>query len=261
MSINFIATPLHDHFMALCRSAKFSIKLCVPFVKTNVISEITNIKQNETSLQLITRINLQNFHSKASDLEALDIVLNAKGQVFNCSNLHAKFYLFDDKRLIVTSANLTSNGLLHNLEAGILCEDSELLNSAIKSYNSITGNQDVSRIGLENTAKIQLILDKLQPLPNIEYPDIELSAIFDGNLGAITDTLSGWKLSVFNRLNALPEMDFDIRIANRIASELGIMYPQNNNREAKVRQILQQLRDVGLIEFSGRGMYKKLWVK
>ena len=48
---------------------------------------------------------------------------------------------------------------------------------------------------------------------------------------------------------------------NFIAEQLKEAYPRNHNREAKVRQILQQLRDIGLIEFTSPGIYKRLWVK
>jgi hypothetical protein len=257
----FTDKPLYNKFIELCSSANRSIKLCAPFVKSNIISEVMSVKDSRVPVELITRLNLQYFHRKVSDIGSLNTVMNAGGNVYNCTNLHAKIYIFDEERVLITSANITSNGLKYNLECGVLSDECLLVQSAVKSYRLITQNDDVSRIGIENTTEIQLMLDKLQPLPHVEYPNIELSATFDGNLSAITDTLSGWKLAVFKKLDELQEIRFDISIANRIASELATIYPHNNNREAKVRQILQQLRDIGLIEFSGRGVYKKLWMK
>jgi type II restriction enzyme len=35
-------------------------------------------------------------------------------------------------------------------------------------------------------------------------------------------------------------------------------YPDNNNIRAKIRQQLQVLRDLGYLEFCGRGVYKLL---
>ena len=40
--------------------------------------------------------------------------------VRNYQNLHAKIYLFDNKKALITSANLTNNGLYHNFEYGVL---------------------------------------------------------------------------------------------------------------------------------------------
>jgi type II restriction enzyme len=40
--------------------------------------------------------------------------------------------------------------------------------------------------------------------------------------------------------------------------ELRVKHPNNNNIEAKIRQQLQFLRDKGFIDFSSRGIYKKV---
>ena len=37
------------------------------------------------------------------------------------------------------------------------------------------------------------------------------------------------------------------------------IYPENNHIKDKIRQQLQYLRDLGLIEFKGKGLYKKLY--
>ncbi|MEG1603603.1 MAG: hypothetical protein RR340_08305, partial [Cloacibacillus sp.] len=39
--------------------------------------------------------------------------------------------------------------------------------------------------------------------------------------------------------------------------KLSAIHPENNNIRAKIRQQLQILRDRGLIEFAGRGRYRK----
>nr|WP_244200117.1 hypothetical protein [Flavobacterium limicola] len=41
-------------------------------------------------------------------------------------------------------------------------------------------------------------------------------------------------------------------------NKLKIKYPNNNHIKDKIRQQLQFLRDKGLIEFNGRGNYKKI---
>ncbi len=39
-------------------------------------------------------------------------------------------------------------------------------------------------------------------------------------------------------------------------AEMSALYPGNNNIRPKMRQQLQVLRDMGLIEFTGRGRYR-----
>jgi len=38
-----------------------------------------------------------------------------------------------------------------------------------------------------------------------------------------------------------------------------LTYPKNNCIEAKIRQVLQQLRNIGLIRFEGNGKYMRLF--
>ena len=42
-------------------------------------------------------------------------------------------------------------------------------------------------------------------------------------------------------------------------NEFSRIYPKNKNIKDKIRQQLQVLRDLSLIEFLGNGIYKKLW--
>jgi DpnI-like restriction endonuclease/phospholipase D-like protein len=229
-------------------------------VKAEITSNIVSAKQNGVSLNLITRINLQSFHKRASDVDALNAVLDASGTVYNCSNLHAKVYIFDDEHLIITSANVTNNGLRHNLECGIISSDVQLVKDAVASYSEIIHEQEVGRIDRDKVAAINDVLRGIPSLPRVEYPQLDLSTVFDGDLAAITNTLTGWKLSLFEELNVLGSTEFDSNDAKTIASRLSPKYPNNHNIEAKVRQHLQELRDLGLVEFTSRGRYKKLWV-
>jgi type II restriction enzyme len=45
----------------------------------------------------------------------------------------------------------------------------------------------------------------------------------------------------------------------RFEPDLHEMYPNNQNIRAKIRQQIQFLRDLGLIEFLTNAKYKKLW--
>ena len=44
-------------------------------------------------------------------------------------------------------------------------------------------------------------------------------------------------------------------------NKLSIQFPQNNHIKDKIRQQLQILRDQNMIEFIGRGLYKKIMEK
>lgn len=67
----------------------------------------------------------------------------------------------------------------------------------------------------------------------------------------------GWTLDIINCIEKIPTKDFTLKEVYNFEKELIIKYPNNNHIKDKIRQQLQFLRDKGLIEFNGRGTYKK----
>jgi len=67
----------------------------------------------------------------------------------------------------------------------------------------------------------------------------------------------GW---LFDVLRCVERLDaaFTLKQMYEFVEELKTKHPANNNIEAKIRQQLQFLRDKGFIEFSSRGIYKKI---
>jgi len=75
--------------------------------------------------RVMTDIRSDSILSGSLDLEALDLFRNrqAGSQVVTLPRLHAKVYLADTKRALITSANLTPSGLDYNFEYGVCLED------------------------------------------------------------------------------------------------------------------------------------------
>jgi phosphatidylserine/phosphatidylglycerophosphate/cardiolipin synthase-like enzyme len=252
-----IARPFFDNFISDCRQAGSSIKLCAPFVKNDIIADIIDVKKSGTPLDLITKINLRSFHAASSDIGALSNILSNAGHVYNCSNLHAKIYIFDDSRCYITSANLTYSGLKNNSECGIFTTESALVRSTLKAYRDLQNHDDVGKITESILDDINLILSNIPSMPSIPYPKIETKACSNEYITAIENTLTGWKKDVFKAIARFDDTftSHDIAI---LADELKEKHSQNHNREAKIRQVLQQLRDLGLVEFVYPGVYRSL---
>ncbi len=143
----------------------------------------------------------------------------------------------------------------------MLTDDLALVDSSVYEYNSIINDDRVGKITMQSISDIAKILGKIPPVQKISYPQFDLSATYESDINPIAESLTGWKKSVFIILNSMQEDVFSTKEVKSIAEKLGEVYPENHNREAKVRQILQQLRDTGLIEFTSPGIYKRLWVK
>lgn len=73
-----------------------------------------------------------------------------------------------------------------------------------------------------------------------------------------TQRARGWTLDVWQCIDKL-EPKFSLIQVYAFTSELQLKYPDNHHVQDKIRQQLQILRDKGLIEFLGRGNYRKLY--
>ncbi len=67
----------------------------------------------------------------------------------------------------------------------------------------------------------------------------------------------GWVFDVLNCINQTPSEVFSLEEVYLFVDLLSKKHPKNNNVEAKIRQQLQVLRDLGVLEFLGRGKYRK----
>ncbi len=68
----------------------------------------------------------------------------------------------------------------------------------------------------------------------------------------------GWILDVLNCVNKIPYNDFTLEQMYEYADYLAVKHPDNHHVKDKIRQQLQVLRDKGIIEFNGRGHYRKV---
>lgn len=68
----------------------------------------------------------------------------------------------------------------------------------------------------------------------------------------------GWTIEVLKIVERIPTQRFDLGDAYEYEEELQRMFPTNRFVRDKIRQQLQVLRDKGIIEFLGKGKYRKL---
>lgn len=68
----------------------------------------------------------------------------------------------------------------------------------------------------------------------------------------------GWILDILKCVDTIKKEKFSLDEMYKFEKELKLKYPNNNFIKDKIRQQLQILRDKGIIEFIGRGQYKKI---
>ncbi len=68
----------------------------------------------------------------------------------------------------------------------------------------------------------------------------------------------GWILDIMMCIDEIKSETFNLDEIYKFEQKLKTKYPKNNFIKDKIRQQLQLLRDKGMIEFVGRGQYKKI---
>lgn len=67
----------------------------------------------------------------------------------------------------------------------------------------------------------------------------------------------GWIIDIMNCIDKIKNNTFSLDEMYNFENQLKLKHPSNNHIKDKIRQQLQYLRDKGIIEFLGRGVYKK----
>lgn len=117
------------------------LKIISPFITLNVVKKVLN-KFKGKEIELITRYNLNDFKVGASSLDALQVLQNEGCKIKGIKNLHSKMYLFDERSVIITSANFTSGGFFNNREFGILSKDKIILDDSLSYFNKLWSFDD-----------------------------------------------------------------------------------------------------------------------
>jgi HKD family nuclease len=182
---------------------------------------------------------------------------------------HPKIYLaraYDESSVVIGSSNLTRGGLKSNIEANVLLKGAFLDETIAGAYE---------------------VYDRLKFMGGRVEPDEELLSIYgelcaeastirkaaaQGKIRELTGRLKGkfqtlhpperkrsdlfgWLEAVYD---ALPDGQFTNEDIYRQKDSFLKYYPDNKNVEAKIRQQLQVLRNLGFIAHLDKGLWQRL---
>lgn len=265
-----IRSPWEDVFVRLLNRASACVYLASPFIKTRTASLIAKSIHSSLDFRYINSFKLAHFHTGASDLEALRILRKENCTQKSVHNLHAKLFIFDSAA-VVTSGNLTPGGLTNNVEFGVLVQG-ETAEELKRDYLEIFDNRDYPEITPDIVDKADAILRSVpaekRPRINVSEKELFKGAIddestaekFAGGSDSILSILSPWEKDVFRCLSKIHGDVFTLAEVYYFDDHLGELHPRNRHVRDKIRQQLQYLRSLGLVEFVKPGVYRKLWV-
>jgi HKD family nuclease len=125
------------------------LRVVCPFIKVRAAKRLLANKRPDL-IHVVTRFHLGEMCDGFNDTEALRLLLDHGAKVRGVRNLHAKLYLFGNKRVIVTSANLTESALLRNHEFGFVSSEATIIECCREYFDTLwkhAGNDlDMARL-------------------------------------------------------------------------------------------------------------------
>lgn len=133
MQYKLLLSPWKNEFIETISQTQEELFISSPFINVEGIKILSDAirKRSFVELSLITNLTTQNIINGFTEPVALLELYKHFTQVkiSSLGRLHAKVYLIDGKIGIITSANLTSGGLISNFEYGVLIDDREIISS------------------------------------------------------------------------------------------------------------------------------------
>jgi hypothetical protein len=195
-----------------------SIQVITAFCKEAGIEYLEECNINKVSeKKLLVRMTMEDILSGATDLSVYDFCRKHAWKMYMRFDLHAKTYIFDNKRCILGSANLTNRGLLikngGNLEIAGLCEmsdeDMEKVNSlfvhAIELNDTIYDKMTGAIEKVNQSKKISHvwpgeIIDLFRPdvsvLFTYDFPDYDSYYEYKNDEIAFLGLPAGWNINI-----------------------------------------------------------------
>ena len=133
MKYKFLLSPWKNEFIDIVSKVREELFISSPFINVAGVKILSNSIKTKSSIRmsLITNLTTQNIVNRITDpaslLELYKQFTNVK--ISSLGRLHAKVYLIDNKIGIITSANLTSGGLVNNFEYGVLIDDNDIIST------------------------------------------------------------------------------------------------------------------------------------
>lgn len=256
-----VKNPWDKKLYQLVSQSQKNIKISSPYISKQICKNIFQSKNAQTKIQLITDFKINNLINNSLDIQALEEFIANNSLIKSYPSLHAKIYIFDDEKFVISSSNLTFGGLVKNFEYGIFSNDKDFSQNVVHDFNQIFDNEKAFEVNSDNVSQAKQIIENAQKNLEIDLKIIEKEKNYLDYISthSIKNSLKGWKKEIFIILNHDQNQFFDLEEVYFYENYLKQIYPENKFIKDKIRQTLQYLRNIGLIEFVADGKYKKLW--
>lgn len=264
--LQIVTTPTVDWLSQHAQACQSRMIIASPYVNDGILPFARSIGES-VSRTFITRTDLRDFALGSSNLNTLCSLAEEGFTIRSFSDLHAKVYIFDDSSALVTSANATFSGMNRNWECGLGTQNTRVVTRLARSLLRGLGSDrppQVMRLRELEALRTPLATIKAtlpqpadipQPAINAPEPDAIFSVTDDE---ALLRSFNGWLRLTLQGVLDMPSNGFRMNDLLPVCAPLAVQqYPRNRHVEAKLRQQLQVLKSLGLVDFVDyRGTYR-----
>ena len=265
-TIDFVTTPTEPWLRERLRACESRLLVASPYVNeafTQVLREVPS----SVKTTLVTKTDLRDFAMGSSNLETLCALASQGVRVMSLTGLHAKVYVFDSRQALVTSANATWPGMRRNWELGVAIYQRSAVGRVARLVRSGFGADSppkpISAYGLTRLRQpVEAIRKSTPRIPPVKTPDtpeaIQGSSfqLVDG--AEFVKSFPGWTRLVLECVLSLPNDTFSLNEVYAACTPIAERrYPRNQHIQAKIRQQLQDLCALGLLERLQDGVYRR----
>lgn len=164
-----LSSPWAKHYYALVEMAREELFIAAPYIAGTPVrntSAILSDKQSDSPIRvnILTNLAIDSMLAGSLDVASLLHLTNTVADVTitYLPGLHAKIYIADTQAAVVTSANLTNNGLSGNHEYGVLLRDPFLVRQTrddLRAYSALG-----SRVSDDTLAALALATEELRTI-------------------------------------------------------------------------------------------------
>lgn len=262
--MKIVQTPSLPWLRAAAATCTARLDISSPFIGHALVEFLSELPDSVTKT-ILTRRRLVDFASGTSDIHAVLAIAQNGSTVLGLDRLHAKVYVFDENVALVTSANATYSGFHRNAECGLALRDTPLASELASCVRSGFGASPSPTIWNEIQLRsilpaVERLKERIPPRTKVRIVEGEESDEIAISLEEAENLLSStarWTQLVFRNLFQFGTDEFTTQDVVKVsAQDITREFPANRHPREKIRQQLQVLRDLGLVQFLAPGRYR-----
>lgn len=264
-NMHFVTSPTYDWLLDATRKCTSRFLVSSPYVGSMLLKLAEGLAPG-VQKTLVTKTDLRDFAQGASNVDALCGLASQEMTILSLHRLHAKVYVIDEKQALITSANATDGGMRRNWECGVSVEDPRQVNRIAELVLCGFGSKEALQAWTFDELimlrdPVRALRDRMPPvrgLPELDAAQLPAIKLNRKARTILIGGLVGWTQlaleGVLAQANEVFSLDALFATCTPLVAE---RFPRNQHVRPKLRQQLQRLRDLGLVEFLGGGKYRR----